>query len=104
MTTLTAVIIAAAVTAAAAALILLMAYICAKKTFGVPKFKDKNLYYFLPGEQFDVYREELTRLTKEALALPCEDVYITSFDGDASSVISNGYTLYVNGTALSGTK
>ncbi len=32
------------------------------------------------------------------------DTYITSFDGDASSVISNGYTLYVNGTALTGTK
>ena len=32
------------------------------------------------------------------------DTYITSFDGDASSIISNGYTLYVNGTALTGTK
>jgi hypothetical protein len=32
------------------------------------------------------------------------DTYITSFDGDASSIISNGYTLYVNGVALTGTK
>ena len=32
------------------------------------------------------------------------DTYITSFDGDASCIISNGYTLYVNGTALTGTK
>ena len=32
------------------------------------------------------------------------DTYVTSFDGDASSIISNGYTLYVNGTALTGTK
>lgn len=32
------------------------------------------------------------------------DTYITSFDGDASSIISNGHTLYVNGTALTGTK
>ena len=31
------------------------------------------------------------------------DSYVTSFDGDASSIISNGYTLYVNGTALTGT-
>ena len=31
------------------------------------------------------------------------DVYITSFSGDASCVVSNGYTLYVNGTALTGT-
>ena len=32
------------------------------------------------------------------------DSYVTSFSGDASNVISNGYTLYVNGTALTGTK
>lgn len=32
------------------------------------------------------------------------DSYVTSFTGDASNVISNGYTLYVNGTALTGTK
>ena len=31
------------------------------------------------------------------------DTYVSSFDGDAASVISNGYTLYVNGVALSGT-
>ena len=28
------------------------------------------------------------------------DTYISSFDGDASSIISNGYTLYVDGEAL----
>ncbi len=32
------------------------------------------------------------------------DSYVTSFTGNASNVISNGYTLYVNGTALTGTK
>ena len=32
------------------------------------------------------------------------DAYITSFTGDASNIVSNGYTLYVNGVALSGTK
>ena len=32
-----------------------------------------------------------------------EDTYITEFTGDAGNVISNGYTLYVNGTALEGT-
>ena len=32
------------------------------------------------------------------------DSYITEFNGDASNVISNGYTLYVNGVALTGTK
>ena len=32
------------------------------------------------------------------------DSYVTSFSGDASNVISNGYTLYVNGTALTGTR
>ena len=32
------------------------------------------------------------------------DSYVTSFTGDASQIISNGYTLYVNGAALEGTK
>ncbi len=31
------------------------------------------------------------------------DTYITSFSGSASNIVSNGYTLYVNGTALTGT-
>lgn len=31
------------------------------------------------------------------------DSYVTSFTGDAANVISNGYTLYVNGVALTGT-
>ena len=30
------------------------------------------------------------------------DSYITEFNGSAANVISNGYTLYVNGTALEG--
>ena len=32
------------------------------------------------------------------------DSYVTEFKGGASNVISNGYTLYVNGVALTGTK
>ena len=32
------------------------------------------------------------------------DAYISSFTGNAASVVSNGYTLYVNGVALTGTK
>ncbi len=31
------------------------------------------------------------------------DSYVTEFNGDPANVISNGYTLYVNGTALTGT-
>ena len=31
------------------------------------------------------------------------DSYVTSFSGNAANVISNGYKLYVNGTALTGT-
>lgn len=31
------------------------------------------------------------------------DTYISEFNGDAANVISNGYTLYVNGVALEGT-
>ena len=32
------------------------------------------------------------------------DTYITGFEGNAKQIISNGYTLYVNGVALTGTK
>ena len=32
------------------------------------------------------------------------DTYVTSFSGNAENVIGNGYTLYVNGVALEGTK
>lgn len=32
------------------------------------------------------------------------DSYVTEFNGNAANIISNGYTLYVNGTALSGTR
>ena len=32
------------------------------------------------------------------------DTYITSFEGDAANIISNGYKLYVNGVELEGTK
>lgn len=32
------------------------------------------------------------------------DTYITTFSGKAANIISNGYTLYVNGAALTGTK
>ena len=32
-----------------------------------------------------------------------EDTYVSSFDGNAENVITGGYTLYVNGVALSGT-
>ena len=32
------------------------------------------------------------------------DSYVTEFNGDAANVISNGYTLYVNGVAFTGTK
>ena len=32
------------------------------------------------------------------------DSYVTEFNGDAANIISNGYTLYVNGVALTGMK
>ena len=32
------------------------------------------------------------------------DSYVTEFNGDAANVLSNGYTLYVDGAALTGTK
>ena len=32
------------------------------------------------------------------------DSYVSEFNGDAANVIANGYTLYVSGAALAGTK
>ena len=32
------------------------------------------------------------------------DSYVTEFNGNAANVISNGYTLYVGGAALTGTR
>ena len=32
------------------------------------------------------------------------DSYISAFSGNPQNVISNGFTLYINGTALTGTK
>ena len=32
------------------------------------------------------------------------DSYVSEFNGSAANVVSNGFTLYVNGTALAGTK
>ena len=32
------------------------------------------------------------------------DSYVTEFTGDAANVVSNGFTLYVNGAAMTGTK
>ena len=32
------------------------------------------------------------------------DSFVTEFNGDAANVISNGFTLYVNGAALEGTR
>ena len=32
------------------------------------------------------------------------DAYISSFTGDASGIVSNGYAIYVNGVAMTGTK
>ncbi len=32
------------------------------------------------------------------------DSYVTEFNGDAANVVGNGFTLYVNDVALTGTK
>ncbi len=39
-------------------------------------------------------------LDKDSTWTLTADTYITSFEGDVSNIVSNGYTLYVNGTAV----
>lgn len=52
-----------------------------RKTFAVPKFKEKDLFILPPGEQFEEHKNESIALTKEALAHPYEKVWISSRDG-----------------------
>ena len=66
---------------ALAALILLAAYICYRKGLVVPKQTEKMLFYMPKTEQYAPYKDEFRAMTRAALAIPYEDVYISSYDG-----------------------
>ena len=64
-----------------AALIIAAAYICYRLGFAVPRQTEADLFKFPDTEQYAPFHEEMTAMVKAALAIPYEDVWITSHDG-----------------------
>lgn len=64
-----------------AALILAAAYICYRLGFSVPRQTEADLFRFPDTEQYAPFHDEMTSMVKAALAIPYEDVWITSGDG-----------------------
>lgn len=64
-----------------AALIVAAAYICYRLGFSVPKQTEADLFKFPNTEQYAPFHDEMTSMVKAALAIPYEDVWITSSDG-----------------------
>ena len=64
-----------------AALVIAAAYICYRLGFTVPQQVEADLFKFPDTEQYAPFREEMTAMVKAALAIPYEDVWITSGDG-----------------------
>lgn len=64
-----------------AALIIAAAYICCRFGFVVPRQTEADLFKFPDTEQYAPFHEEMTAMVKAALAIPYEDVWITSCDG-----------------------
>lgn len=56
-------------------------YVCYRLCFFVPKQTEADLYRLPDTEQYAPYREAMTQMVKTVLALPYEDVWITSDDG-----------------------
>ena len=70
---ITVVIIIAAIIAAA--------YICYRLGFSVPRQTEADLFRFPDTEQYAPFHEKMTEMVKAALAIPYENVWITSSDG-----------------------
>lgn len=66
---------------ALAVLVIATAYICYRKGLVVPEQTEKMLFYMPKTEQYAPYKEEFLSMTRAALAIPYEDVFITAFDG-----------------------
>ncbi|MBE6037122.1 MAG: alpha/beta hydrolase [Clostridiales bacterium] len=64
-------------------LVLLIAYLCYRMAFYAPRKepKHKEEYPIPEGECYEPFREQMVAWMKEARALPCEELEITSFDG-----------------------
>ena len=66
-----------------AALILLISFVCFLKVFYSvnPKDDGREKFDMPPGDIYVPYHEQMRAWRKEARAIPCEEVEITSFDG-----------------------
>ena len=66
-----------------AVLVLLISFVCFLKVFYSvnPKDDGTEKYDMPPGEIYEPYHEQMRAWRKEAYAMPCESVEITSFDG-----------------------
>lgn len=69
------------IVAGLAAATLIGAYVCYRMAFYVDKSQLENPFEMLPGEQYAALEDRILPLVKEAVAIPFEDVWITSIDG-----------------------
>ena len=70
-----------AIPAAAGALALAVSYIAVFFGCRVPPRREEDVFYMPDDEQYNPYREQSEKMIRAALAVPYEDVFITSFDG-----------------------
>ncbi len=65
-----------------AALVLLISYICYRMAFYAPrKPVDESVLPLPRGRIYEPYYPQMRRWMEELRAMPCEEMYITSFDG-----------------------
>lgn len=69
------------VLAALVLIVLALTLICYRVTFYNPPPHKEPIYAIPPEEQYQVRRDAITGLLDEMMAVPCERVNITSFDG-----------------------
>ena len=67
--------------AAAGALALAVSYIAVLFGCRVPPRREEDVFFMPDDEQYAPYREQSEKMIRAALAVPYEDVFITSFDG-----------------------
>lgn len=63
------------------AALIVAAHICYRLGFSVPRQTEADLFRFPDTEQYAPFHEEMTEMVNAALAIPYEDVWITSDDG-----------------------
>ena len=67
--------------AAAGALTLAAAYAAVRVGCYVPPRREADVFSMPDTEQYNVFRAQSEKMIRDALSVPYEDVFITSFDG-----------------------